>query len=161
MIGGILVVAFAIPATGYELYYASTLARPTAGNGNFIRPDERDALNYLAHNPTPGGVITKGYLGSTVPGITGRNTLLGDCLWSEPDCTGRSVVAQRLFDGTLDQAAVRTLLPAPMPGSCSPIARPGQRAPRARLAGRVRAAIRLRGGVRARGQSGGPRDPNY
>ena len=61
-------------------------------------------------DPTPGGVLTKGYLGSTVPGITGRNTLLGDCLWSEPDCTGRSVIAQRLFDGTLDQADAATLL---------------------------------------------------
>ncbi len=110
MVGGILVVAFAIPATGYELYYASTLAKPTAGNGNFITADERDALNYLAHNPTPGGVVTKGYLGSTVPGITGRNTLLGDCLWSEPDCTGRSVIGRRLFDGTLDRAGLRTLL---------------------------------------------------
>ena len=110
LVGGILVVAFAIPATGYELYYASTLAKPTAGNGNFILPDERDALNYLARDPTPGGVLTKGYLGSTVPGITGRNTLLGDCLWSEPDCTGRSVIAQRLFDGTLDRATMRTLL---------------------------------------------------
>ena len=28
-----------------------TLAAPTAGNGNFITPDERDALNYLAHRP--------------------------------------------------------------------------------------------------------------
>jgi hypothetical protein len=110
LIGAIAVAAFAIPATGYELYFASTLARPTAGNGNFITGDERDALRYLADNPRPGGVITRGYLGSTVPGLTGRNTLLGDCLWSEPDCTGRGVVSQRLFDGKLSQAEVRKLL---------------------------------------------------
>jgi hypothetical protein len=110
LVGGILVAAFAIPATGYELYFASTLAKPTAGNGNFITADERDALTYLARNPTSGGVVAKGYLGATVPGITGRNTLLGDCLWSEPHCTERSDVADRLFDGTLDRTTLRTLL---------------------------------------------------
>jgi hypothetical protein len=112
LVGAILVAALVVPATGYELYYASTLAKPTAGNGNFITGDERDALRYLAHNSTPGGVVTRGYLGSTVPGVTGRNTLLGDCLWSQPDCSGRGVLAQQLFDGTLDQATVRKLLTA-------------------------------------------------
>ncbi len=102
----------AIPATAYELYYASTLARPTAGNANFITADERDALDYLASNPRPGGVITRGYLGSTVPGITGRNTLAGDCLWSEPHCTLRSVIAQKLFDGTLDKRTLHYLMTA-------------------------------------------------
>jgi hypothetical protein len=110
LVGIALVAIAAIPATAYELYYASTLARPTAGNGNFITSGERDALNYLAASPVPGGVITQGYLGSTVPGITGRTTLLGDCLWSEPGCTSRGVAAQELFDGTMTSRQVIRLL---------------------------------------------------
>jgi hypothetical protein len=110
LVGAIAVAAFTIPATVDELFFASTHVKPTAGNGNFITSDEREALHYLATDPTPGGVVTQGYLGSIVPGNTGRNTLLGDCLWSEPDCTGRGVTAQRLFDGTLDRAAVRRVL---------------------------------------------------
>ncbi len=106
----IAVAVAVIPATAYELYFAWTLARPTAGNANFITTGERDALAYLASDPTPGGVITRGYLGSTVPGITGRSTLAGDCLWSQPDCLGRSVVAQELFDGTLNKRTLHHLM---------------------------------------------------
>jgi hypothetical protein len=99
-----------IPATGYELYNAAKLAAPTDGNGNFITADENDALKYLAKSPEPGGVITQGYLGALVPGITGRGTLLGDCLWSEPDCTGRGIVAGKLFRGELSRRSVGRLL---------------------------------------------------
>ncbi len=99
-----------IPATGYELYNAAKLAAPTDGNGNFITKDERDALKYLAKSPEPGGVITQGYLGALVPGLTGRGTLLGDCLWSEPNCKGRGVVAGKLFKGELSRRSVSRLL---------------------------------------------------
>jgi hypothetical protein len=112
LVAVVAVAVAVIPATAYELYFASRLARPTAGNANFITTGERDALDYLASNPTPGGVITRGYLGSTVPGITGRNTLAGDCLWSEPHCTIRSVIAQELFDGTLDKKTLHYLVTA-------------------------------------------------
>ncbi|MGZ4181398.1 MAG: hypothetical protein ACXVUL_12060 [Solirubrobacteraceae bacterium] len=99
-----------IPATGYELYNAAKLAAPTDGNGNFITADERDALKYLAKSPEPGGVITQGYLGALVPEITGRGTLLGDCLWSEPDCKGRGIVSRKLFKGELSKLSVGRLL---------------------------------------------------
>jgi hypothetical protein len=110
LVAVIAVAVAAIPATAYELYYASTLARPTAGNGNFITTGERDALNYLAADPTPGGVITQGYLGSLVPGVTSRSTLMGDCLWSEPNCTGRGVIAKELFDGNLNARTLHHLM---------------------------------------------------
>jgi hypothetical protein len=99
-----------IPATGYELYNAAKLAAPTDGNGNFIRADERDALKYLAKDPDPGGVITQGYLGALVPEVTGRGVLLGDCLWSEPNCKGRGIVARDLFAGHLSRRSVARLL---------------------------------------------------
>ncbi|HEY1511727.1 MAG TPA: hypothetical protein VGF93_22160 [Solirubrobacteraceae bacterium] len=110
LVGALVVAVAAIPATGYELYNAAKLAEPTAGNGNYILAGERDALNYLAADRAPGGVITQGYLGALVPGITGRNTLLGDCLWSEPNCHQRSAIARDLFTGKLGPRGVTRLL---------------------------------------------------
>ncbi|HEY2657196.1 MAG TPA: hypothetical protein VGI55_15505 [Solirubrobacteraceae bacterium] len=97
--GAVLVALFTIPATVEELHIAQGLAAPTPENANFIRSDERDALNYLAHDKEPGSVITRSYLGDVVPGKTGRHTYIGDCLWSEPQCMGLTYNAQWLFAG--------------------------------------------------------------
>ena len=110
LVAALVLAVATIPATGYELYYAAKLAAPTDGNGNFIKADERDALKYLAKSREPGGVITQGYLGALVPEVTGRGTLLGDCLWSEPDCKGRGIVAGKLFKGELSNRSVGRLL---------------------------------------------------
>ena len=84
LIGAVAVGLFTIPATVEELNIAHELAAPTPENANFIRPDESAALNYLASAKDPGGVLTRSYLGSVVPGRTGRHTYIGDCEWSEP-----------------------------------------------------------------------------
>jgi hypothetical protein len=52
---------------------------------------EERALQYLAHNPEPGGVVTPIHLGSIVPSVTGRHTYIGDCYWSLPNCDARNV----------------------------------------------------------------------
>jgi hypothetical protein len=103
----IVVFLITVPATAFELNQARKLAAPTAGNANFIERDERSALDYLADIRTPGGVLTRSYLGAAVPEKTGRRTLVGDCLWSEPNCFGRVNQAQALFDGSLTGAAAR------------------------------------------------------
>jgi hypothetical protein len=103
----LVVVAFTVPTTYYELYSAGQLAKPTLGNGNFIQRDERDALDYLADIHTPGGVLTGGYLGSMVPERTGRQTLLGDCLWSQPHCGDRGKAAAELFGGQMSPREAR------------------------------------------------------
>jgi hypothetical protein len=103
----LVAVALTVPTTYYELYTAGKLAKPTVGNANFIRHDERDALDYLADNREPGGVITGGYLGSTVPERTGRRTLLGDCLWSQPHCADRGRAASALFGGRMTPPEAR------------------------------------------------------
>jgi hypothetical protein len=103
-----VVVLLTVPTTYYELDNARKLAAPTRGNGNFIRADERDALDYLADNHVSGGVLTGGYLGATVPERTNRQTLLGDCLWSEPRCAGRSAAASRFFSGHMTAGEART-----------------------------------------------------
>jgi hypothetical protein len=104
---GIVVFLITVPATAFELNNARKLAAPTVGNANFIARDERSALDYLADIRAPGGVLTRSYLGAAVPDKTGRRTLVGDCLWSQPNCTGRVNQSQALFDGTLQGAAAR------------------------------------------------------
>jgi hypothetical protein len=101
------VVALTVPTTYYELYTAGKLAKPTAGNANFIERDEFDALDYLAGTRVPGGVVTGGYLGSTVPERTGRHTLLGDCLWSQPHCAARGAAVAALFGGQMSPREAR------------------------------------------------------
>jgi hypothetical protein len=97
LIGAAVVALFTIPATVKELSIAHTLAAPTPGNSNFIKHDERTALDYLAKNKDPGSVMTRSYLGAAVPGRTGRRTYVGDCLWSEPGCLTLTANAQWLF----------------------------------------------------------------
>jgi hypothetical protein len=99
LIGAAAVGLFTIPTTIDELKISHALAAPTAENANFIRPDENSALAYLAHTKTPGSVLTRSYLGSVVPGRTGRHTYIGDCLWSEPGCMSLTYNAQWLFVG--------------------------------------------------------------
>ena len=45
-----------------------------------------------------------------VPAETGRRTYVGDCLWSEPNCTQRAQIAQMVFDGELPPASARWLV---------------------------------------------------
>ncbi len=99
-----------IPATAEELNNARDLARPTPNNANFISRDERAAISFLAHDRDPGGVLTRSYLGATIPGRTGRRTLVGDCLWSQPQCGQRVEAAQDLFNGTLTGDAARAFV---------------------------------------------------
>jgi hypothetical protein len=52
-------------------------------------------------------VISRSYLGALVPGMTGRHTYVGDCLWSEPGCATRLVTVRALFGGELPAPAAR------------------------------------------------------
>jgi hypothetical protein len=112
LIGAVAVALFTIPATVKELSLAHSLAAPTRGNANFIQGDERSALNYLAHDKESGSVITQPYLGAMLPGRTGRRTYVGNCLWSEPDCTGRATTSRALFNGLLSPGAARSFVRA-------------------------------------------------
>lgn len=53
--------------------------------------DEQRALQFLARDPEPGGVLTPIHLGALIPFETGRHTYIGDCYWSLPNCGGRNV----------------------------------------------------------------------
>jgi hypothetical protein len=108
--GAVLVALFTIPTTYEELKIAHGLAAPTANNANFITSDENNALDYLARDKEPGSVLTRSYLGTAVPGKTGRRTYVGDCLWSEPNCYGLTYNAQWLFSRTLTPAAAQSFV---------------------------------------------------
>ncbi|HTP19287.1 MAG TPA: hypothetical protein VMJ65_06760 [Solirubrobacteraceae bacterium] len=108
--GAVLVALFTIPTTYEELKIAHGLAAPTRNNANFIRGDERDALNYLENLKEPGSVMTRSYLGAYVPGKTGRRSYVGDCLWSEPGCLNLTNNANTLFQGSLTPAAARNFV---------------------------------------------------
>jgi hypothetical protein len=101
LIVGLAIALTTIPASVYVLSLARSDTEPAGGNANFITRDERAALDYLRADPDPGGVLTQFYLGEAVPGRTGRHTLVGDCLWSEPNCMPRSLTADALFEGKL------------------------------------------------------------
>lgn len=54
--------------------------------------------------------MTQPYLGTVIPGRTGRHVYTGDCLWSEPNCYGRAAKMRELFNGSLDASAARRLV---------------------------------------------------
>jgi hypothetical protein len=96
-----------VPANVYAMAYAPTYTAPQANNGNYVRADELRAIRYLADIREPGGVLTQFYLGDLVPGYTGRQVFVGDCLWTEPYCIPRSEAADRFFEGRLSPTAAR------------------------------------------------------
>ena len=107
LLGSLTIAALTIPATLYQLNNARSLIAPRPGTANFITRDERRALDYLASDPKPGGVISRSYLGALVPGETSRHTLVGDCLWSQPHCSARLLAVRRLFEGLLTPRSAR------------------------------------------------------
>ncbi len=107
LVGSVLIALFTIPTTVEELRTAQELGAPTNGNANFITRGESDALKYLARDRAPGGVLTNAYLGTIVPGTTGRHTYVGDCLWSGPQCQTLTADAWGLFQGSFKPADAR------------------------------------------------------
>jgi hypothetical protein len=107
LLAGAAVLLGTVPANVYAMAYAPSFTAPQTNNGNYIRADERRAIRYLAEDRQPGGVLTQFYLGELVPGYTGRQVFVGDCLWTEPSCIPRSEAADRFFEGGLSPAAAR------------------------------------------------------
>ncbi len=96
-LGPALVLLATLPSTIAELIAARGYVEPTPANATFIDRHERRALDYLAADPTPGGVLTRAYLGLITPAETGRHTYLGACQWSEPNCQARETLVHLVF----------------------------------------------------------------
>jgi hypothetical protein len=110
LLAALLIAAFTLPVTFAQLRNARRLVAFQPAKASFIEPDEQRALRYLADDPQTGGVIARSYLGALVPSATGRHTLVGDCLWSEPDCPQRLVTVRNLFTGALSPAGARAVI---------------------------------------------------
>jgi hypothetical protein len=102
IVGAVCLALVTIPASAWALKIAPIYMDPQPDNANFITRGERAAIDYLRDIDAPGGVLSRGYLGLVVPGKTNRRTFVGDCLWSEPNCSRRSQVTNQLFFGQLD-----------------------------------------------------------
>jgi hypothetical protein len=109
-LAALLVAAGTIPATVFELRTTAEFMEPVGGNANFISGGEQSALNYLASNPTPGGVLVRAYMGVIVPAQTGRHTYVGSCVWSEPRCSPRVTTTVKLMKGLLSPAQARSFV---------------------------------------------------
>lgn len=107
VLAAVLLALACLPASAYQLYSSRQFVRPTVGNGNYITADEQRALAYLDADRTPGGVLSRPYLGVLVPGYTGRLTYDGTCLWSEPGCNERGTLSVQLLSGQMDAARAR------------------------------------------------------
>lgn len=83
----LLVLALTVPVAVDKMGVAHRLVK----DNKIFTADERRALQYLARNPEPGGVLTPIHLGAILPFETGRHTYIGDCYWSLPNCGGRNV----------------------------------------------------------------------
>lgn len=99
-----------VPGTLNMLKYAQSAVKPRRGNPNFIAAGESRALSYLAHDPRPGGVLTRFYLGMVVPAQTGRQVYTGNCYWSQPACRQRSVSAEKLLTGEMPTTQARAFV---------------------------------------------------
>lgn len=110
LVATVVVGLLTIPHALFELDNAADVAAPDPANPTFIKPDERDALRYLANDSTRGGVMTQSYLGALVPAQTGRRVFVGDCLWSQPNCYERVGGARSLFGGQMTAGQARTFV---------------------------------------------------
>ncbi len=75
----------------------------------FILPDEHQALDFIARDPRPGGVLASSNAGAYVPYTTGRETWVGALSWS-PNYLDRAFRADALFNGQLSAAGARRLV---------------------------------------------------
>jgi hypothetical protein len=127
-LAGLVIAIGVIPGTAYMLAYAHTYTNPATGNADFITAGENGALNWLSADPAPGTVLSGYYLGEAIPGLTGRQDYLGDCLWSQPGCQARKHATAQLFDGTMGPARAQAFVASSgarfVVGDCQ-TARPG------------------------------------
>lgn len=102
-----------LPPTWSELSTAHRVVTPGASSSQasgplFLHPGERRALDYLARDRRAGGVMSRFYLGTVVPGLTGRHSYVGNFYYT-PNFSQRQALTDQLFLGQLGPQAVRSM----------------------------------------------------
>lgn len=101
---GILIV-MTLPGIAHKLDVARNSVQ-SAGDPYWIFPGEQAAMDALASDPRPGGVLGASYAGYMLPAYTGRETYVGALSWS-PDWEERQRPANALVEGRLTGQSAR------------------------------------------------------
>jgi hypothetical protein len=105
----VAVLAFlTLPGFAHKLQRAADNVH-TGVDPYFIFPDEHRALDFVADDPRPGGVLSRAYSGFFVPYTTGRETYVGALSWS-PDFLHRKGYSDELFQGRMTGARARAFV---------------------------------------------------
>ncbi len=108
VVAAALIAIATIPGAAYEVKNFHDAERSGAAP-YFLTPDDHDALSYLDHLKTAGGVLARDYIGMAVPAFTGRRTWVGEWTWT-PDFAYRTAVAEDLMRGRFGPAQTQLLV---------------------------------------------------
>jgi hypothetical protein len=106
VVGALLVMT--LPGIAHKLEVAVNSVR-AAGDPYFVFPGEQAAMDWLEHDPRPGGVLAPAYGGHMLPYKTGREVYVGALSWT-PDWQQRVDDTQRLFEGTPSGSEARAFV---------------------------------------------------
>jgi hypothetical protein len=96
-----------VPGTVHRFEIAVNSIR-AAGDPYFVFADEQAALDALASDPRPGGVLAPAYDGHMLPYKTGREVYVGALSWT-PDWERRVLETRALFEGDMPPAQAQVL----------------------------------------------------
>jgi hypothetical protein len=99
----LLVVAVTVPASIVQVARVPGIVGVSIHHLDFISLGDQRAIQYLADDPQPGGVLAPYNVGAVVPSETDRRSYDGDLFWSVPDEPERNRLATRLFSGLLSK----------------------------------------------------------
>jgi len=96
-----------LPGTVHRFEVAVNSIR-AAGDPYFVFGGEQRALDALAADPRPGGVLAPAYGGHMIPYRTGREVFVGALSWT-PDWDARVRETRALFEGAMGPAEAQAL----------------------------------------------------
>jgi hypothetical protein len=97
-----------LPGIAHRFEVAVNSVR-AAGDPYFVFPGEQRALDALATDPRPGGVLAPAYDGHMIPYRTGREVYVGALSWT-PDWTAKVAATTRLFEADMGASEARALV---------------------------------------------------
>jgi hypothetical protein len=105
-LAALAVLVVCVPVTISSMKDSAIHVRRTVGIG---RSTWR-AIDYLADDPQPGGVLARRAVGRLVPGETGRHTYVGNPFWSQPDPVRRQQLVSELSEGRMRPSQARAFV---------------------------------------------------